>query len=71
MFIQPISNFTAKKINSYNLVRYTGYGTLALGTLSVIQGVRHKTKTHKLFAIAAIALAIAHTAVIEYLNHKK
>ena len=71
MAIQPVNSVKTNTYNKYNLVKYTGYGALGFGAVSVIQASRHKIKSHKFFAGLSILSVLAHVGIIEYFKHKK
>lgn len=55
----------------FNYVKYTGYGSLALGAASGIAAMNKKIKPHKYLAYAAGILAIVHTGIIEWFHFKR
>lgn len=73
----PITPITTSNIQStkkhqlLNPVTVTGYGALFLGGSSVIAAKNKKIKNHVYLAYAAGALAIAHTAFIEWFKFKR
>ena len=55
----------------FNPVKATGYGSLGLVAVSVIQASRHKIKSHKLFAWLSVASALCHVGILQFYHHKK
>lgn len=70
MKVQPVS-FGQNNNYKFNLVKVTGYGSLSLAAVSVIQASRHKMKSHKLFAWLSVASALSHVGILQYYHHKK
>ncbi len=74
MPIVPISTAntqSTRKKQLLNPVAATGYGALFLGGASAIAAKNKKIKSHVYIAYAAGALAIAHTALIEWYKFKR
>lgn len=75
MAIQPVNSATTPKQTPkrpfITPVSATGYGALILGGASAITARNKKIKTHKYLAYVAGALAIAHTALIEWHRFSK
>ena len=71
MAIQPVNSFKTNKFDKRNYVKYTGYASLGLGAVSVIQVARHKIKSHKIFGAMALISALAHVGILEYFKLKK
>lgn len=63
-------NFKSEIKNNFNYVKTTGYTTLALGTASIIQAGRHKTKSHKILSCLTAISSIIHVGIIEYYRLK-
>ena len=63
MAIQAVNSVKTNTYNKYNLVKYTGYGALGLGAVSVIQASRHKIKSHKFFACLSINIKNKHPVI--------
>lgn len=75
MSVQAIGSTVSSKHQSspqkrFNYVETTGYGALGFGVASGIAGAKKKIKMHRYFAYIALALAAAHTAIIEWKHHK-
>lgn len=59
---------TQNKKNKFNYVKWTGYGALASGVLCAMTA--KKRKPHKMFALAAGILSLAHIGILEYYKYK-
>lgn len=64
--INPSNTSQPRKRSFFTPVSVTGYGALILGGASAIAARKKKIKNHVYIAYAAGALALIHTALVEW-----